>query len=109
PLNFYAIVTVFFVLFIILTGWDFGPMRTAERRAREEGKVLRDGAMPVVDTEITSIEAKPGVTPRLINMMVPLLAMVLMVPAGILITGWPGLSGAAPDAGFAAKAQALLN
>jgi tetracycline resistance efflux pump len=87
PLNFYAIISVLLVLFVVLTGWDIGPMRRAERRAREEGKVLRDGAMPVVDTEVISLPRKEGVEPRLRNMMVPLLAMLLMVPLGIWITG----------------------
>ena len=61
PLNFYAILAVLIVLVTILTGWEIGPMREAERRARVEGKVLRDGATPVVDTEVITIPRKEGV------------------------------------------------
>jgi Na+/H+ antiporter NhaC len=108
PLNFYAILAVLIVLLTVLTGWEIGPMRTAERRAREEGKVLRDGAMPVVDTEVITIAPKEGVSPRLHNMMVPLLAMLIMVPLGIYITGRPGLASVARDVTFHQKLLALL-
>lgn len=91
PLNFYAIVSVLLVLIVALTGWDIGPMRRAERRAREEGKVLRDGATPIVDTEVLMTPVKPGVAPCLSHMLAPLLAMLLMVPVGIAITGVGGV------------------
>ncbi len=94
PLNFYAIVAVLLVLVVILTGKDFGPMRTAERRAEEEGKVLRDGARPVVDTAVVQAPTVEGAGPRLLNMLIPLLVMVASVPAGILITGLRGLEAA---------------
>ncbi|MDR2715372.1 MAG: Na+/H+ antiporter NhaC family protein [Coriobacteriaceae bacterium] len=34
PYNFYALLTIAFVLFMCLTGFDFGPMRTAEAEAQ---------------------------------------------------------------------------
>lgn len=91
PLNFYAILAVLLVFFVCSTGWDIGPMRKAEIRADREGKLLRDGAMPVVDDEVINIAPKPGVPPRVRNMFVPLGAMVLMVPLGIAITGISGV------------------
>jgi Na+/H+ antiporter NhaC len=65
--------------------------------------------MPVVDEDIITIEAKPGVKSRLGNMFIPLAAMVVMVPLGIFITGRPGLAEVAPDAAFTDKLHALLN
>jgi len=101
PLNFYAVLSVILVFFVVLTGWDMGPMRKAERRARDEGKVLRDGAHPVVDSEVIMTPPKDGVLPRLRNMLIPLAAMVLMVPAGIAITGIAGVREAGVvDPGF---------
>jgi tetracycline resistance efflux pump len=93
-LNFYAWGSVLLVLMIILTQKDFGPMKEAERRAREEGKVLRDGAQPVVDETIVAGATKEGVLPRMRNMLIPLLVLVLAVPAGIAITGAMGVRGA---------------
>ncbi|HJO38003.1 MAG: Na+/H+ antiporter NhaC family protein [Vicinamibacterales bacterium] len=94
PLNFYSIAAVVLVFIVSATGWHIGPMKEAERRAAEEGKVLRDGARPVVDDEVIMTPRKPEARPRLDNMMVPLVAMVLMVFAGIAITGRAGVSAA---------------
>ncbi|MFQ5707903.1 MAG: Na+/H+ antiporter NhaC family protein [bacterium] len=87
PFNLYAIFTVGLVLLVILTGKDFGPMKSAEKRAREQGKVLRDGAEPLVATEIIAIETKAGIRPKAVNMLVPILIMVVMMPVNLLITG----------------------
>jgi len=57
PFNFYAILIVLVVLFNSLEILpDFGSMRTAERRARETGKVLRDGAVPLIGTELEELK-----------------------------------------------------
>jgi Na+/H+ antiporter NhaC len=69
-------------------------MRKAERRAREQGKVIRDGAVPVVDEEVIAIAPKPGIAHRKRNMLLPLAVMVLMVPVGIAITGIQGVRAA---------------
>ncbi|MCD6204767.1 MAG: sodium:solute symporter [Candidatus Marinimicrobia bacterium] len=87
PTNFYAIFTILLVLFIIVTNRDFGPMAAAEKRARESGKLVRDGAQLLVTEETIAMPVKEGITPRPINMLLPLISMVLMVPIGLLITG----------------------
>ncbi len=94
-LNFYAIGSVLMVLLLCLFDWDFGPMRRAERRARDEGKVIRDGAVPVVDEEVIAIAPKPGIAHRKRNMLLPLAVMVSMVPVGIAVTGVQGVRAAA--------------
>ena len=94
PLNFYAILAVLLVLLVALTGRDFGPMRRAERRAAREGKVLADGARPVVDADVIAIPAKEGAPARARNLLLPLGAMVATVLAGIAITGWSGARAA---------------
>ncbi len=85
--NFYAIFTILLVLFIIITQKDFGPMAKAEKRARETGKLIRDGAQLLVSEETIAMPVKEGVKPRPVNMIVPLVAMVLTVPLGLLVTG----------------------
>ena len=87
PRNFYAIFALLLVLTIVLTQRDYGPMAKAERRARVEGKVLRDGATPMVSTEVIAIERKDGVPPRAFNMLVPIATMIGMMPLGMYITG----------------------
>lgn len=122
PFNFYAMIAIILVLITILTGKDIGPMRKAERRTFEEGKLLRDGAEPLVSTEVSSVTAKPGVPPRMINMLIPIGTMVVMMPIGLLITGngnlmngtgstavfWAVLSGIAL-AGVAYRIQGIMS
>jgi len=87
PLNFYAWLTLLMVLFIILTQKDFGPMRKAEIRAKTEGKVLRDGAKPVVSSKLINIHPKPKVKPKAINMILPIIVMIIMMPLSLYVTG----------------------
>lgn len=87
PLNFYAIFVILMVAFIIVTFKDFGPMKKAEERARTTGKTIADGAVPMVSDEITSIEAKSNIPYRAVNMILPVLAMIIMMPVGLYITG----------------------
>ena len=78
PLNFYALVAVIFVG-LIGSGVirDFGPMKKAELRAINEGKVLRDGAVPLASNELTGMEAKEGFTPRIVlNFILPVLLII---------------------------------
>ena len=88
PLNFYPILAMITVLVVIITQKDIGPMRKAEKRAREEGKVIRDGATPMISSDIISLEPAAGVKPKAINMILPILIMVLMMPVGLIFTGW---------------------
>lgn len=88
PLNFYAILSLLLLLFIVISGKDFGPMRTAERRAREQGKLLRDGAQPMISDEVLALPPEPGTKPRAVNMVLPIVVMVAMVPVGLAYTGY---------------------
>ena len=56
--NFYALFTVALVFYIVISGKDWGPMARAEKRAVETGKVLRDGARPLVSSEVLALPAK---------------------------------------------------
>jgi tetracycline resistance efflux pump len=87
PFNFYAILALIIVLITVLTEKDWGPMKKAEHRVRIENKLLRDGAEPLISTEVVQMEAKQGVPPRALNMILPVVTMVAMMPVVLLITG----------------------
>ena len=87
-LNFYPILAILLVIFVILTGRDIGEMKKAETRAAEDGKVIRDGAVPMIAGDITMMEAKDGIRPKARNMVLPLLALVILMPVFMLYTGW---------------------
>ena len=96
PLNFYSILALAMVLFIVLSQKDFFSMAKAERRAREEGKVLRDGAIPLISDEVIEIEAAEGIPHRASNMILPIVTMMVAMVAAMFITGdgdWMAGSG----------------
>ncbi len=121
PLNLYALLAVVLALFVALTDWNVGPMREAERRVREDDKLLRDGAEPLVATEALMIEPKEGVQPRAINMVLPVAAVIIALPTILFITGdgnlmegsgtasafWAIITGLAVG-GIAYRAQRIL-
>lgn len=74
PYNFYAYLAVGMVLVLALELVpDFGPMRAAERRAQVEGKVLRDGAVPMMGKELTDLEpTSSGSTGLFWNFLLPI-------------------------------------
>ena len=85
--NFYAFAALLLVPIVVLTGVEWGPMKHAEHRARG-GKVLNEGATPVVDESLTSVEAKEGIEPKAFNMVVPIVVMVVCMPFMLAYTGW---------------------
>jgi Na+/H+ antiporter NhaC len=88
PLNFYPILAMIIVVLIIFTQKDIGPMKKAEIRAREEGKVIRDGATPMISTDIISMEKVENAAAKAKNMIIPIGTMVAMMPIGLVFTGW---------------------
>jgi Na+/H+ antiporter NhaC len=86
PLNFYALATVVLAGISAYTGLDLGPMRAAELRT-QGGRVLSEGASPMVDPEVLAPAADARVPPRARNMVLPIGAMVISMPLAMLITG----------------------
>ncbi len=85
--NFYAIIAILLALVVIITDWNIGPMKEAERRVTEEGKLLRDGAEPMVSTDVTMTKPRDDIPLRAVNMIVPILIMVVTVPVVLWMTG----------------------
>lgn len=78
PFNFYSFLAVLMVLLLALRIIpDFGPMRAAEERAIRTGKVLRDGAVPMMGKELTELEESGSNKPNiLLNFMLPIFIIV---------------------------------
>lgn len=89
PLNFYPILAV---LLVGLTASgivpEFGPMRRAEERAIKEGKVLRDGAEPLIGREITEMTVCPNVKPNVfLNFVAPIIFIIVFALSTFFIMG----------------------
>ncbi len=86
--NFYPLLAIGILFFIILSKKDFGLMKKAEIRTKETGLLMNEGSKPMVSDEITSFPPKEGIPARAYNMIVPLLVMVCMMPINLAYTGW---------------------
>jgi Na+/H+ antiporter NhaC len=87
PYLFYPIFALFFVLMIVVTKRDFGPMLAAERRASAGQGLLRPGAMPAADAELHSLVARENTPHRWYNAAVPVLAVIVVALVSLYQTG----------------------
>ncbi len=85
--NFYAILAIVFALALALTGWGFGPMRQAERRAAEKGWLIRPGSRPMMSEDVAGIAPVAETGSQARDLLIPLFVMVAMIFAGLWITG----------------------
>jgi Na+/H+ antiporter NhaC len=99
PVRFYCWGTLMFLAMHIVTGRDFGPMLTAERRALRTGAVIAEDARPLLRENPQRLEPPAGTPKRWINAVLPLLTVLLGVIGGILYVGATRLmrDGVDPD------------
>tara|TARA_Y100000385_G_scaffold63266_1_gene62251 strand:- start:1994 stop:3478 length:1485 start_codon:yes stop_codon:yes gene_type:complete len=86
--NFYPVLVLLILFFFIAKGKDFGPMKKAELRASSEGKLFADGSTPMISEEITMLDTKKGVEPKVFNMILPIVSMIVFMPIMLIYTGW---------------------
>jgi Na+/H+ antiporter NhaC len=85
PYNLYAIAAVLLAAVVIWKNINLGPMKKAEERT-QAGQLLWPDAIPMVDVSAEQIHDE-GAPPSAALMVVPILAMILMMPVGLYITG----------------------
>ncbi|SHI84108.1 transporter, NhaC family [Clostridium amylolyticum] len=98
PYRFYNILILLFIVITAVMMKEFGPMYHAERRARTTGKVLRDGAQPMVSEEATNIEAKEGIKLSIWNAIIPIGVLIIGAFAGFYYNGYTNIMGGEDEA-----------
>ncbi len=89
PYNLYAITAIILAAVVIWKDLNIGPMKAAEARTRS-GQVQWPGASPLIDisaghTQVGEQHAEE--IPSASYMVLPIVVMVLSMPAGLYITG----------------------
>jgi len=107
PYRFYSVLALAFVLILIFTGKDYGPMYKAERRAYTTGKVVADGDTPMVSEELNSLEATVE-NGKWYNAVIPILSVISITLVGLFINGGGLESGSIKDAFGNADASVVL-
>src|SRR6056297_2880091 len=78
PYRFYSILALIFALIIIYTMKDFGPMYTAEHRARTTGETLRPGSTPMVSKELEEVEKPEGPSFSIFDAFSPIVVVIVV-------------------------------
>jgi Na+/H+ antiporter NhaC len=87
PYRFYPVLALYFAGLVAFSRRDFGPMAAAEARARHTGQLHREGAQLLSDASAHVIEPKEGTPHRWWNAAIPILTVILVVLAGLYVTG----------------------
>ena len=93
--SFYPFLTLAFVLMLILSGRDFGPMLKAERRARQANAV----------NETQKGEEQTG---HAIDAIIPLLVLIIGTITGLIVTGYDAAVWSDGSLSFFSKLSATI-
>lgn len=85
--NFFAIFAIIFAFVLAYTGWSFGPMAQAERRAAEQGELIREGSTPMISEEVSEIQPVENSKHQVMDLLIPIFTMVAMIFVSLYITG----------------------
>ena len=110
---YYPILTLFFMLLLIWTGRDFGPMLPAEIRARATGAVSgnTEGAQKDKEAFKQDMDEFEPVNPnraQAINALLPVLVVVVGTIAGLLYTGFDTAVWNDPALGFFRRLSVII-
>ena len=94
--SFYPFLTLGFVLMIILSGRDFGPMLKAERKARMTS---------AMETEMANSVSKPA---HIIDALIPLLVLIFGTIIGLIATGYDASIWNEAGTGFFSKLSSTI-
>lgn len=84
PYNFYALLTIFFMVAITVMRIDFGPMKKHEENAIKNNDLYTTPERPYADGETTT-EANPN--GKVIDLVVPVIILIACCITGIMYSG----------------------
>ncbi len=82
PFNFYALLTIVMMLFLAITGMDYGPMRKHEKNAKEKGDIF-SGMKAMSDA--ANEEANPK--GKVIDLVLPIAVLIVACVIGMIYSG----------------------
>ena len=83
PYNFYSLLTLVMMIFIIFKDLDYGPMRKYERNAVLHNDIFTDSKTPYED-EIKEPTSSKG---RVIDLVLPIIILIIFSIIGMIYTG----------------------
>ena len=81
PYNFYALLTITMMIFLAITGLDYGPMKKHEKNAKENGDLFTSGTKQAIE-EMTVNEKG-----RVIDLVLPIIVLIISCVIGMIYSG----------------------
>ncbi len=81
PYNFYALLTIAMMVFLAVTGIDFGPMKKHEKNAKENGDLFTSGMKQAV------AEMEVNEKGRVCDLIVPIIILIISCVIGMIYSG----------------------
>lgn len=91
PFSFYCIFTLLFLFFTVFMKREFGAMLKAETRSQTTGKVLAEGAQPMMDKSLID-QFDSSETSHWSFAAIPISLVIMITIGGLFITGLNSLS-----------------
>lgn len=89
--SFYPVFTLVFILFIIRSKKDFGPMLKAERRARSTGQVSSAKTESEDEPDMEDLSPVEGSPEKWYYAVIPVLGVITMTLVGLAYTGFESI------------------
>ena len=81
PYNFYALLTIIMMIFLALMKFDYGPMKTHEKNAKEKGDLFTSGTQQAVEEMTANPKGK------VIDLIFPVLVLIVTCVIGMIYSG----------------------
>lgn len=104
--SFYPILALLFMLILIWKGKDFGPMFTAETKARKSEDTYHQD--PEKLAELAEFETKEGAKTRSFNAVIPIAVVIFGTLIGLIVTGWDASIWSDTSLSFSRKLSAII-
>ena len=82
PFNFYAILTIVMMIFLALTGMEYGPMEAHEKNAKEKGDIFSG-------KQLAAEAAEAGENPKgkVLDLVLPIAVLIVACVIGMIYSG----------------------
>ena len=81
PYNFYALLTIAMMIFLAITGLDFGPMKKHENNAKETGDLFTSGTKQAIEEMDVNPKGK------VCDLIVPIIFLIVSCVIGMIYSG----------------------
>lgn len=82
PFNFYALLTIVMMIFLALTGMDYGPMAAHERNAKEKGDIFSG-----MEDYANAVNENSNPNGKVIDLLLPIAVLIVSCIIGMIYSG----------------------